>query len=137
MIILSNSTAQTLAAGQSVTFDLIKRKAGCGEGFMQGGNAVWLKGNNAGASYDVSYGANIGATAPGQAQLSIQFNGVTLNETTAISTTATAGDLNNVSRATNIPTGCGFGNGTVTLTNTGTTEITVGANSVLKISRRS
>ena len=137
MIVLSNSAAQTLAPGQSLTFDLVKRHAGCGEGFIQGGPAIWLKGSNPGASYDVSYGANIGATAPGQAQLSLQFNGVTLNETTAISTTAAAGDLNNVARETNVPTGCGFGNGTIVLTNTGTTEITVGAGAVLKASRRS
>lgn len=137
MIVLSNSAAQTLAPGASVTFDNVVRKAGNGECFRQGGSSVRVRGTQCGASYDVSFGANIGATAPGVAVLAIQFDGSTLPETVAQSTTAAAGDLNNVARTTNVST-CGFGDsGSISLTNVGTTEITVGAGAVLEVSRRS
>lgn len=136
MIVLSTSAPQTVAPGAAVVFNLLVRKAGNGECFRMGGSAVQIRGFQCGASYDVSYGANIGATAPGVANLAIQFNGSTLPETNAQSTTAAAGDLNNVARATNVGT-CGFGPGSITLVNVGTTEITVGAGAVLEISRRS
>lgn len=137
MIQVSNTTAQTLAPGQSITFDNVSfaSRCGCNEYFT---------GNNTGVQvvpgvYELGFGANIGATAATTAvQLSIQVNGATLPNTTAISTTAAAGDLNNVSRETLFRAfafgGCG-GSFTVTVTNTGTTDVTVGANSYLKIAR--
>lgn len=135
MIILSNTNAQTLAPGQSVVWDTVVRHTGSGECFRGNSSGVRLRASGCNVSYDISYSANIGATAPGQAQLALQIGGGTLAETTAISTTAAAGDLNNVSSGTNV--GCCEVGETVVLTNTGTTTITVGADAVLKISRRS
>ena len=132
MIILSNSTAQTLGPGQSATFDTIILKIGKSECFRLNSGAVRLK--FPGRIYNIYAGANIGATAPGPAQIALTFDGSPLLETTMISQTATAGDLNNVSRETAIDTGCCNG-GAVTLINTGTSEITLGANPILYIKR--
>lgn len=139
MIQVSNTTAQTLAPGQSITFDDVSFASKCNRN-------EYFSGNNTGVQmmagvYELGFGANIGATAATTAvQLSIQVNGATLPNTTAISTTAAAGDLNNVSRETiynAFSFGCNNCGGgfTVTVTNTGTTDVTVGANSYLKIAR--
>lgn len=132
MIILSNSVAQTLGPGQSATFDTIILKTSKAECFRRNTGAVRLR--FSGAIYNVYAGANIGATAAGPAQIAIAFDGSPLLETTMISQTAAAGDLNNVSRETGIETGCCNG-GAVTLINTGTSEITLDANPILYIKR--
>lgn len=132
MIVLTNSVAQTLSPSQSATFDTIVLKTGKAECFRLNTGAVRLRFH--GGIYNVYAGANIGATDPGSAQIAIAFDGSPLLETTMISQTATAGDLNNVSRETAIETGCCNG-GAVTLINTGTSEITIGANPILYIKR--
>lgn len=131
MIVLSNTTAQTLAPGQSITFDDVILHSGSGECHRRNTGAVKLRANGV---YDVNFSGNIGAVAPGPAQLSIQLGGVTLPETTMISTTAAAGDLNNVATATGVKNCCGDYD-RVTVVNTGTAPITVGANSCLFIKR--
>ena len=72
----------------------------------------------------------------GVAQLSIQAGGDTLPESTMISTTAAAGDLNNVAKTIPIKNCCDDYD-RITVTNTGTTTVTVGAYPILFISRRS
>lgn len=57
-------------------------------------------------------------------QLAIGVNGSTLVETTMISTTAAAGDVNNVAKNTAVRTCC-CGQEAVTITNTGTTTVVV------------
>ena len=132
MIVLSNSVAQTLAPGQSATFDIIVSHTGNAECFRPNSGAVRLRCRN--AIYDVEFGTNIGATAPGAAQIAVYFDGAPLLETTMISQTAAAGDLNNVNRRTSVNTFCCNG-GAITVVNTGTTEITLGANPLLYIGR--
>lgn len=132
MIVLSNSVAQTLAPGQSATFDTIVSHTGNAECFRPNSGAVRLRCRN--AIYDVEFGANIGTTAPGAAQISVYFDGAPLLETTMISQTAVAGDLNNVNRKTSVNTCCCNG-GAITVINTGTTEITIGTNPILYIGR--
>ena len=132
MIVLSNSVAQTLAPGQSATFDTIISHTGNAECFRQNSGAVRLR--FGGAIYEVSFGGNIGATAPGTAQISVGFDGTPLLETTMISQTTTAGDLNSVNRVTAVNTCCCNG-GAITVINTGTDEITLGANPVIYIRR--
>lgn len=133
MISLSNTTAQTLTPGQSITFNTVLLHTGCGECHRANTSSVKLR---AKGIYDVHFSANIGATAPGAAQLSIRLSGDTLNESTMISTTAAAGNLNSV--ATAIPVrNCCDDYDRITVTNTGTTTVTVGANPVLFITRRS
>ena len=135
MIILSNSIAQTLAPGQSLTFDITTLHTGCAECHRSGSGSVGLRANN--GIYNVSFRANIGSTtAATDAQLAIQMGGSPLLETTMLSATTTAGDLNNVSCETAVSTCCcNGGGGAIAVTNTGTTTITVGANPCLFIKR--
>ena len=132
MIILSNTIAQTLNPGQSATFDTIILHKGCSECFRKGSGAVTLR--KQGATYEVDFSGNIGAVAPGAAQLNIFLNGSPLSETLMISTTAAAGDLNNVAKRTAVDTCC-CGCETCTVVNTGDTPLTLGANPLLYIKR--
>lgn len=131
-VILSNSVAQTLDPGQSATFDTIVLKTGNAECFRPNTGAVRLRFKS--AMYEIKFGGNIGATAEGAAQIAIGFEGSPMLETTMISQTAAAGDLNSVSRETAVQTCCCDG-GAVTIINTGTTSINLGAHPLLYIRR--
>ena len=132
MIVLSNSVAQTLAPGQSATFDTIVSHTGNAECFRQNSGTVRLRCKN--SIYEIHCGANIGATSEGVAQIAVSFDGSPLLETTMISQTSAAGNLNNVNRVTSVNTCCCAG-GAITVANTGTTDINLGANPVLYIRR--
>ena len=133
MISLSNTTAQTLEPGQSITFNTVLLHSGCAECHRPNTSSVKLR---AKGIYDIHFSANIAATAVGIAQLSIQIGGDTLNESTMIVTTATANSLNNVATAIPVKNCCDDFD-RVTVTNTGSTTVLVGENPVLFISRRS
>lgn len=133
MTIVTNTTAQTLTAGQSVVFDSVIRHCGNGECFRTNMSSIKLKGTGL---YDVSFSANVTNTAAGAVQLSLQLGGGTLPETTAISTPAAVGDINNISRGTTVMNCCGDFD-RITLTNTGTADIVVEPNSVVTVIRRS
>jgi len=133
MISLSNTTAQTLAPGQSITFNTVVLHTGCGECHRANTPSVKLKYKGI---YEVSFSANIGSTTVGIAQLAIQAGGDTLPESTMISTTAVAGNLNNVAKTIAVRNCCDDYD-RITVTNTGTTTVTIGANPVLFVSRRS
>ena len=133
MIELSNSNAQVLAAGQSVIFDTVLLHTGCAECHRQNTGAINLARKN--AIYKVSYDANIGATAPGPAQLSITLDTAALPETVGMVVTAAAGDLEHVGGETFIKTCCCNAPNTILLTNTGTAEINVAANGRLSVKR--
>lgn len=134
VIVLSNTIAQTLAPGQSLTFDTVIMHTGCAECYRKNSGSVILRAQN--AIYECQFGANIGSTtAATDAQLALELDGSPLLETTMISVTTTAGDLNKVSCDTAIKTcGCGGAN-SVTVVNTGTTTINIGANSCLFVKR--
>lgn len=138
MLALSNSTAQTVAPGQAVTFNTVLLSTGTAERFRKNAGLISLRASK--GIYGITYRANIGdSTGTAAAQLSVQFNGATLPETTAITPTPVAGDLSNVTGGTDLYSGsqctCGsFGN--ITLVNTGTTTITVGANAMIEVIRR-
>lgn len=133
MIELSNTNAQVLAAGQSVIFDIVLLHTGCGECHRPNSASVNLAQKN--AIYEVSFNANIGATAAGNDQLAITLDGSPLSETTAKVVTAAAGDLQNVSSSTFVKTCCCNAANTILLTNTGTTEINIDVNGRLSIKR--
>lgn len=133
MISLSNTTAQTLEPGQSITFNTVLLHSGCAECHRPNTSSVKLR---AKGIYDIHFSANIAATAVGIAQLSIQIGGDTLNESTMIVTTTTANSLNNVATAVPVKNCCDDFD-RVTVTNTGSTAVLVGENPVLFISRRS
>lgn len=133
MIQLSNTTAQTLSPGESITFDKVLLHTGCGECHRANTSSVKMRAN--GGTYEVAFGANIGATAAATAvQLSIQIGGDTLPESTMIVTTAVVGDLASVSRVIPIRNTC-EDHGRITVANTGTEDVTVGANSTLFVKR--
>lgn len=132
MTTVSTLTDQTLQPGQSLIFDRLVQKSGCGECFRLSSNFVKLRG----CLYELSFSGNIGAVAPGPAQISMQVGGSTLPETTRISQTAAAGDLNSVSASTAY-NNCCCDFDKVTITNTGTAAITVGKGSTLKVVRKS
>ena len=133
MINLSNDDDLTLAAGQSITFDLVPLKTGRCEYHRAGSAVVSL--NGCGNIFEIDFSANIGATAPGVAQLSIMLDGEALVEGTMISTTAAAGDLNNVAKPGIRVRNVNCTSSRVSVQNTGTTEITVGKGSLLSIKR--
>lgn len=133
MIELSNSNAQVLAAGQSATFDTILLHTGCAECHRKNSGAINLTQKN--AIYEVSYNCNIGATAQGDGQIGITLDGSPLSETVALTVTAAAGDLANVSGCTLVKTCCCGNPGTILLTNTGTTDINLGATPQLTVKR--
>lgn len=135
MIELSNLNDQTLAANQSVVFDIEILHTGCAECHRPNTGSIALTQKN--AIYEVSYNGNIGATTAGSpAQIAIALNGSPLLETTAIVPTAAAGDLTNVSAETFIPTCCCNVANSITLTNTGTDPITFAANGRLSVKRK-
>ena len=132
MIELSNSVAQTLLPGQSVTFDVTKVRTGCCELHRQGSGLVQLRQRGV---YEASFGANVTNAVAGPVQLSLQLDGEQLLESTAVSTPSAVGDINSVSRSgILIDSRCGCC-GTVTLTNTGSQNIVVTAGAVLTIQR--
>lgn len=133
MIELTNSIAQTLAPGQSATFDTVILQTGCAECHRPNSGSITLTRKN--TIYEVEFYANVGDTAIGDAQIGITLNGSPLVETNAISTTAAAGDLNRVSSSTFIQTCCCGVPDTLLLTNTGTTTINIGANPIFKVKK--
>lgn len=134
MIELSNTSAQTVAVGQTVTFNTSIIKSRCGaESWRSGTGQVRLTADC--ATYEVSFNANVtGATASTPVQLTMYLSGAPLPETTMISTPATANAINNVSATTAIKNSCGDYD-RIYIVNTGTTEINIDANPVLFVKR--
>lgn len=134
MIVVSNSTEQTLQPGQSITFDIVRLHTGNGECHRQGSSSVKLRCQGV---YDVSFSGNIGGSTDGtEVQLAIELGGEILPETTMKSVPAAVGDFNNVAKSTYVCSGCGDYS-RVTVTNTGTAPVVVDQYTCLKIGRRS
>lgn len=125
MVVLSNSTAQTLAPGQTLTFDILVMHTGCAECHRTNSGAVGLKCQGI---YECQFNCN--AVATGEAQLALALDSSALQETTMIN--ATSG-ICSMSCATAVKNCCG--NDSITVTNTGTTDVTVEPNACLFIKR--
>ena len=132
MIELSNTTAQTIAPGQALTFDTILVKSGCAEAHRTNSGIVTLRAQC--ALYEISFSANISGTTAGPVQLAVELDGEPIAETTMISTVTTAGDPNNVSTDTLIRTDCGCC-GRVSVVNTGTSDVVVSPNPAFLVKR--
>lgn len=133
MILLSNTTEQTLQPGQSIVFDEVVLKCGSCECHRRGTDAVKLRSNGV---YAAEFSGNIGGTTAATAvQLAFTLGGTPLLETTMISTPAAVGDLNNVAKTTRIKNCCGDYD-RIRVTNTGTTTVVVGANSSFVLERK-
>lgn len=132
MIELTNTTAQTLPPGQAITFDKVLMKTGCAECHRENTASVKLRSRGI---YLVCFGGNIGATtATTPVQLSIELGGDTLSNSTMISVSAAAEDLNAVSRTVPVQNTCGDYD-RITVVNTGTTDALIGAGSSLFVRR--
>lgn len=132
MIVLSNANAQTIQPGQAITFNVKILRTGCNECHRENTGSVKMR---AAGIYVVSFSGNIGgATAATPVQLSIQIGGETLPETTMISVSAAANDLNNVSTTTILRNCCGDYD-RLTVVNTGTVPVIVDANTAFAIRR--
>lgn len=132
MITLSNTTTQVVQPGQAITFNTVVLHTGNGECHRPGSSSVKMK---ASGIYELYFSGNIGAiTATTAAQIAIAVGGEVLPETTMISTTEAAGDVNNVSAKTGYKNCC-CDYDRVTVVNTGTANINVDANPCLFIKR--
>lgn len=130
MVVLSNTTAQTLQPGQALTFDRLVTHSGCGECARSGG-PVGLKFCG---TYRIAFHGNVtGATAAAPVELSISIGGAPLAETEMIYTPAAADAVGNVGSETYVQT-CSSGNN-VTVVNTGENPITVSPNAALTVIR--
>lgn len=132
MIVLSNTNAQTLEPGDSITFNLVTLHTGNGECHRANTKSVKLRQFGI---YDVSFNGNVNVnTNGGQANLAVQAGGETLPETTMTSTSSTAGQINNIAARTKFKNCC-CDYDRLTVTNIGTTTVIVSASSSFVVSR--
>lgn len=132
MIVLTNTTAQTLAAGAALAFDsvVVKTKNGCE---CHRNNSAVVKLCQKGI-YQINFKANVGGGAGTQANLAIADGGERLPETAMVATIEAATDVYNVAASTALKHCCCDG-GRITVINTGTTPVVVQPNSALFIQR--
>lgn len=131
MILLSNSTTQTVQPGEAITFDLERFKSGCCECHRQGSSAIKLK--KCGV-YELMFTGNVGGAAVGTVQLQMEAGGEVLPETTIIVTEDTVGSLDNVTAHTFFRNCCGDYD-RITIVNTGTVAAVIDANSAFTAKR--
>lgn len=131
MILLSNSTTQTVQPGEAITFDLETFKSGCCECHRQGSSAIKLK--KCGV-YELMFTGNVGGAAVGTVQLQMEAGGEVLPETTIIVTEDTVGSLDNVASHTFFRNCCGDYD-RITIVNTGTVAAVIDANSAFTAKR--
>ena len=132
MIVLSNTTDQTVQPGQAITFNTVVLHTGNGECHRPGTSSVKMKANGI---YEVFFSGNIGATTETTAvQLNIAVGGERLPETIMMSMSEAAGDLNNVATKTAVKNCC-CDYDRITVINSGTVPVNIGANPTLFIKR--
>lgn len=127
MLAITNTAVQTLAAGATMVLPVKLIGSGTCECHRTNTNSIKMREHG---KYEIGFSGNIGTVAEGDAQIAIAVGGVILPETTMISATIAAGDLNNVSKTTFVNNCCGDFD-RITVVNTGTAAINVGANPIL------
>ena len=138
MIVLSNINPVTLQPGQSMPFDQVIFQSRNGAEFHRiGTGSVGLCAS--GGVYGLKFSGNIavptGETV-GPIQLQLAASADVLPETVMISTPAAVEQFNNVSTQTLFRNGCCCGKDTITVVNSGTTPLTIGAGSSFVVGRR-
>lgn len=137
MILVSNSAAQTLNAGQAITFDTVLLKTGTGECCRNNAarTVTSAKLKQCG-NYEIQFHGNVGGpTADADVSLAIAVDGVILPETIMLSTPSVAvTEGNSVSAFTVVSNTCGD-SGVITVINNGTNPNIVFANTALLIRR--
>ena len=144
MIVLSNSAAQVIPVGGTVTFNLTVIHTGCdrngcggSEYHRQGSGVVRLRGKSRSCPsiFDVFFKGNITSEGAGtDVRLAIAIDGTPLNETTMVTTVGTANSFENMAAMTALKV-CPGKDVSLSVTNTGTTPVTLDANSALYIRR--
>lgn len=135
MISLSNTAAQTLTPGQSLIFDNVIVKSGCAECHRANTASIKFCARNARAIYEVHFSGNVtNGTAAAPVQLSLALSGDVLPGTTMISTPSAANAVNNVSAIAVVRNNC-CDYDRITVTNTGTTDVTVNPGAMILAKR--
>lgn len=132
MISLSNTAAQTIAVGQTLTFNTVILKTGCGECHRKNTGSVKLCAKN--GIYEISFSANVTAATATPIQLSLAIGGDILPESTMVYTPAAANAVGHVSVTDVVRNNC-CDYDRITVTNNGTAPVVVSANPVLFIRR--
>lgn len=131
MIVLSNSALQTIAPGQTVNFDVVSLHTGNAEFHRNGFPSIKLRCKGI---YEVNFSANITNESTGSVQLAIALDGTPIPQSVMISTPDTAGDTNNIAKTILVQNCCGCAQ--LTVTNNGTTTVTLEPNSVFYVARK-
>lgn len=129
MIELTNTTEQTIQPGAAIIFNTVQfQKGSC----CHRKNSPSAKLNRRG-DFLISFSANVGSpTETTAVELIIEAGGEPLPETIMISTSAAAGDINNVAKQT-IVHNCCCDYDRITVVNNGTAAVNVDAYPVLII----
>lgn len=134
MIEVSNSVAQTIPVGGSVSFDKLVHKSGCGEchnAAIPTSVKLCAKG-----IYDIQFNGNITAAAANTPiQLAIAVGGAPIIQTAMNASPAAANALVNVS-AGHFLRNCCCDLDRISVINTGANPLTIAPNSSFRISRR-
>ena len=138
MIVVSNTAAVVLTPGQALTFNDVIWKSGCAETFRNAGSTVRV----GEGVFELGFNGNVtNADAATAVQLALAIDGSVLPETTMISTPNAINTFNNVAAGTiignrgNCCCNSNPGNVSITVVNTGTTNVTVAPNSKLSVKR--
>lgn len=134
MYSVSNSAEQTIEPGGTAVFNVVLQPSyGCAASFNTLLNSFRL---NCNTVYDVSFGGNITGTEAGTpVELSIAVDGVAIPYSEMISTPSAANVFNSVFRTIPI-INCREVN-RITIVNSGTTAVTLGANPIFSVTPRS
>lgn len=144
MIVLSNTASEVIPAGGTVTFDISVLHTGCdangcggSEYHRQNSGTVRLRGKSRSCPsiFDVFFKGNVTTNTAGtDLQLAITIDGTPLNETTMVTTVGMANSWKNMAAMTALKVRPGT-DVSLSVTNTGTVPVTLGANSTLYIRR--
>lgn len=130
MIVLTTSAVQVVPVGGTISFDSVVtqgEKCQCHR-YMSSNTKLLKRGFHL-----INFSGNIGSDTPTtEASVTIRDSGDNIRGATAVSTTEAAGDLNNVSVMTIVNNCCG-NFGMISVANTGTTPLNVGAGATLVI----
>ena len=132
MIVLTNTSDQTVSSGGVITFNSVVLHTGCAERYRE--NTGMVKLANSGI-YEVQFHGNVSSdTADTTVELTVMISGAELAETEMLYTPSTADIYGNVSAATAVRNYCGDYD-SITVQNTGSADILVAAGCCLFIKR--
>ena len=134
MIVLTNTEEITVQPGSAVVFnDVVLKTVNGAECFRDNTGVVGLRAIN--GVYEISFSGNIGGeTADTPVQLQMMTGTAPLPETVMVSTPASSGALNNVAKSTYYKN-CMLEFSAISVVNTGSTALTLGAGSSFTVKR--